>query len=801
MNISVRWLKELAPGLKGTPEELSDRLAMYGIPVDESTDLGAPLGDVLVARVVEVGRHPNADRLSLCVVDAGGAEPVQVVCGAPNVRSGAWYPFAPVGATLPGGVKLKKVKIRGEESQGMLCSPKELGLGRDHAGIMELHGEYRPGEPFVAALGLDDHRLVLDVTPNRGDLLSHLGVARELGPVGEAGLEIPPLPGSAGTPAPGWTRGEGAVEGAGVRLALEDAEGCPRYLGLILRGVRVGPSPEWLAARLRAVGARPINNVVDATNYVLLELGQPLHAFDLDALGGAVVVRRARPGERLTTLDAQDRALTGAVLVIADAERPVALAGIMGGQASEVTDATTDIFLECALFDPARVREGRRVLGMSTDASYRFERGVDPEGLERAALRAAELIQATAGGTVDPVALDAQGGVWERPVVRLRRARVRQILGQALEDEALAGYLTPLGFDLTPVPDGFDVRVPGARSYDVTREIDLVEEIARRHGYDAFPSVLGPYRPTAVPDAPLEGLEDRLRTLLAGLGYLEARSAPFAPEEDGDVPLAKPLSAAESRLRRALAPGLLHRVEGNFARGERNVRLFELGTAFLPGGADGRPLEETRLAAAWTGDRHPPHWSGTAAAFDLWDVRGVSARVAEALGLSVAAAPDATEAPGWLEGRRAFVLHATDGAVCGWAGEVRATAVDAPAWAGTVWALEVQLTDAMAAPRPATYCPVPTQPPVERDLALLLPDGVSAAGAEEVVRSAAGEHLEAVEVFDVYSGEELPAGARSVAYRLRFRAPTRTLTDEEVDRAVERVLKRLREEAGVERRG
>jgi phenylalanyl-tRNA synthetase beta chain len=625
-------------------------------------------------------------------------------------------------------------------------------------------------------------------------------VARELCPEGEAGLSLPRLPDSHGTPAPEWSRGRGAVEGAGMRLALEDAVGCPRYLGAILRDVRVGPSPEWLAGRLRAVGAHPINNVVDATNYVLYELGQPLHAFDLQTLGNAVVVRRARPGERLTTLDGEDRALSGAMLVIANAERPVALAGIMGGQASQVADGTTDVFLECALFDPARVREGRRTLGMSTDASYRFERGVDPEGLERALLRAIELIRTTAGAGPAPVALDAHGDAWERPRLTLRSTRVRKVLGTDFEPGALGAYLRPLGFDVQDAPEGITVRVPGARSFDVTREIDLVEEIARRHGYDAFPSVLGSYRPTAVPDAPLEGLEDRSRTLLAGLGFLEARSAPFAPEAEGDVALAKPLSAAESRLRRALVPALLHRLEGNFARGQSSIRLFELGTAFLVGGSAGRPLEETRLGAAWTGARMPPHWSGPARPYDLWDAKGIAAHVADHLGLTVALLPDADEVPGWLERRRAFVLAADDGTPVGWAGEVREGAVDAPAWAAAVWALEVRLTEAMAAPPPPAYRPLPAQPAVERDLALLLPEGVSAAVAEQVVRAAGGAYLEAIEVFDVYSGTELPHGSRSVGYRLRFRAPERTLTDEEVDRAVERVLDRLREEQHVERR-
>jgi phenylalanyl-tRNA synthetase beta chain len=386
MNISYRWLQELVPELADPAERVASRLAMYGAPVEELVRLGEFLSEIVIARVAAVRPHPNADRLSLCTVDAGAGEPLQVVCGAPNVRAGAFYPFAPVGAMLPGDLVIRKAKIRGEESRGMLCSERELGLGRDHAGLMELHGRWHPGEPFLDALGLDDVRLVVEVTANRPDLLSHIGIARELAPGGR--LELPALPGAAqeASREPSFAVERLTGETGGVTVTIEDAGGCPRYLGAVIRGVTIGSSPAWLAARLRAVGLRPINNVVDATNYILYELGQPLHAFDLRWLGGpAVRIRRARSNEELVTLDGISRSLSPDMLVIADEQRAVAVAGVMGGEDSEVRADTTDIFLECALFEPKTVRRTRTALGLSTDASYRFERGVDPEGGSRVA--------------------------------------------------------------------------------------------------------------------------------------------------------------------------------------------------------------------------------------------------------------------------------------------------------------------------------------------------------------------------------------------------------------------------------
>jgi phenylalanyl-tRNA synthetase beta chain len=824
MNISYRWLCDLVQGLQLTPQEVADRLAMLGAPVDEVLDLGGPLRDIVIGRVVQAGRHPNADRLSVCTVDAGSGYTVQVVCGAPNVKDGAYYPFAPVGATLPGGVTIRRAKIRGEESQGMLCSPRELGLGRDHEGIMELHGEFEPGRSFIETIGLDDARLAVDVTPNRPDLLSHFGIAREIAAATGLEARLHGLPGAPSLPELAGGNGD-ATDGAGANRARNDASGadtadgdpagdaaggaavavriddedlCPRYHGLVIRGVRVGPSPEWLATRLRAIGLRPISNVVDATNFVLHELGQPLHAFDLDRLGGEVVVRRARAGERITTLDGVDRALAADMLVIADGARPVAIAGVMGGADTEVHADTRDLLLECALFDPASVRATRRAFGLSTDASYRFERGVDPDGMLRAVRRAAELIVAVAGGHVEGAPSVTGPGLPATAPVRLRPGRVAQVLGEPFSGEAVAGLLRPLGFDVAVEVDAVVVGVPGHRRYDVSREEDLIEEIARRHGYDAFPEELRPFRPGTVPSHPLFALEDRLRTRLVGRGFMEAHTAAFAPEQDGDVALLLPLAATESRLRRALLPGLVRRMEHNFARGARSIRLFELGTVFALGEVGGLPREATHLAMAFTGLRRPQHWTEGGAPFDVWDLKGIAAEVAAELGLGLEESADDPQLDAGLSFR---LVERETNEPRGTAGRIRAERIDAPAWADDAWGLEVELrAGAVAVAGAVRYRELPAFPGIERDLALLLPESLKSDSVVSAIRAAAGPLLEDVEPFDVYSGAGVPDGSRSVAYRLRFRAADRTLTDAEADDAVRRALQRLNEEMGVTQR-
>jgi phenylalanyl-tRNA synthetase beta chain len=785
-----------------TPVEVGDRLAQRGAPLEGREDLGAQFAGLTVARVLSVEQHPNADRLSLCQVDAGGSTPVQVICGAPNVRTQAWYPFAPVGCSLPDGTRIKKAKIRGVQSEGMLCSERELGLGRDHSGILELVGDFTEGQALIEALAMDDVRLDVEVSPNRGDLLSHMGVARELAPEGHVGLSLPAIPGARPYEAPLKTDAQ-EVEAAGFRLRVEEPDLCPRFLAVVIRGVRVGPSPLWLANRLRSVGAQPINNVVDVTNYAMLEMGRPMHAYGLEKLkGSASVVRLAKEGETLETLDGVGRALGPEMLMVCDAEEPVGIGGVMGGGSSEVSDQTVDVLLECALWDPPNIRSTRRALDMSTDASYRFERGVDPEFHEAATRRAAELIMAVAGGEPDGELLDVCGRPWSAVDVPLRRARVRRVLGVDFDTGTLRGLLEPLGFEITGEDrESLTVRVPGFRTYDVRREIDLIEEVARTYGYDAFPESLGAFRPGTVPDHPLFLLEDALRTLLVGRGLLEAQIPAFAAESEGEVALNNPISSNDSHMRRWLLPGLLRRVAYNFARGARTVRLYELGTSFRKPDQPGQPPSEaTHLAVTLTGLRAPAHWSGDAMDTDVWELKELAeAATNAAYGSRVRVVPGALDHPS-LE-RAGLQMQDEGGEVIGVAGKVIGSALDAPAWAGPVWGLELTLPHRPDMERSIIAAPLPGFPGVERDFALLIPHSVAAATVRDVIVRYGGPLLVGVEIFDLYEGEELPQGHRSVAHRLRFQSAERTLKDAEVDRATKRILSKLKEELSVEARG
>jgi len=801
MKVSARWIRDLVPGLRATPGEMADRLALRGAPVEEITSPGEGLADVVIGKVVTAQPHPNADRLTLCTVD-GGQGIVQVVCGAPNVRAGGVYPFAPVGAVLPGDFAIKKAKIRGETSEGMLCSAKELGLGGDHSGILELDGDLTPGLSFVDALGLDDATLDVEITVNRGDLLSHVGVARELAGDGGGAVVLQPLP-DAPDEALAYQEDTSKVSVGAVSVAIEDPDLCSRYLGVVIRGVRVGPSPAWLQERLRGAGSRPINNVVDATNYVMLELGQPLHAFDLGKLAdSAIVVRRAKASERtFTTLDDEERKLTGDMLMICDAERPVAVAGVMGGLHSEVDDATTDVLLECAIFEPKSIRATRKALGMSTDASYRFERGVDPAGVRRAVERCVALILGTAGGAVDGPVLDCCPKPFEEEVVDLRLARVEKLLGVPFEPATVRKLLGPLGFEIVGETEWtLHVRVPGFRSYDVRREVDLIEEIARTHGFDNFPAELRPYRPGTVPDDAGLRLEDELRRALAARGLYEAHTPAFAPEGEGDVEVNNPLSTTERFMRRSLLPSLLRRVEHNFSRGNRDVRLFEIGTSFRRAGTGEAPAEETHLVAVLTGRREPPHWSTKEEPFAVWDLKSLLEDVAARAYRGAALVHPGLGVGERLDANAAFTV-VVDGREVGHGGRVAEGAVDAPVWADDVWALEVTLPSPVTPRVAVSYRALPTFPGVERDLALVVPETVTSEQVSTTIRDAAGALLEAVELFDVYQGKIGTEIARSLAFHLRFRSAERTLKDKEVDKAVESVLRRLEEELGVKARG
>ncbi len=790
MIVSRRWLESLL-GRPLEGRDVADRLARQVAPVDGVVPIHQDLREVVVARVLEVKQHPNADRLSLCQVDAGGGQPLEVVCGAPNVQAGKSYPFAPVGATLPGGLKLERRKIRGVESNGMLCSAKELGLGVDHAGILELQTDAPPGTPFLEAVPIADEQIIIDVSANRPDLLCHRGVARELAVSLGATVKLPEIGGlavgrlggskHASPTAKPPNRQTAKVDGVEVRL--DDPEGAPRYMIAVIRGVKVQPSPPWLATRLQAIGQRSINNIVDATNYILFEVNQPLHAFDLAKLRGpAVVVRRAKPGEQIVTLDGVSRRLTAEMTVICDDQRPQIVAGVMGSAESEISAATTDIVLECAYFQPTRIRRTRRALGVSSESSYRFERGIDMLGMPEAMGRAIDLIRALAGGEMREPPID----LWPEPQksrsVFLRDARVGHLLGVPVPRKEIERLLSAVGFVAAPKDDRLAVQIPGWRP-DVTREVDLIEEVARLRGYDTFPDELRPYRPGTVPDAPAELTLHRIREQLvaSGNGLLEARTLPLGPADGPDaVAVLNPLSAEEAHLRSRLLPGLIRRVEYNWAMGNRDVRLFEVGTVFRASGrpAD-RPIEELHLAIVLTGARHPRHWTDSTNAaklpdMDIWDLK-------QHFELAVGLAAGSDD-----------VQPAANGS--GW----RPLEADAPKWAAPLFGLEVKIV--VAPPSPVRYQPLPSQPSVVRDISLVLPGSVTAGAVEAVLRREGSRLLERLDVLDEYRGAGLPAGTRGVTWRCTFRAADRTLTEREAVEVLERMLRAGEADLDVHRR-
>ena len=790
MRVPLRWLAEWIP----LPDEaeLLARLTQGGLEVEEVVRVGPDLSGVRVGHVVARDKHPNADRLSLCRVDLGDGEPAEIVCGAPNVAAGQKVAVVSPGATLPDGRKLEKAKIRGVTSHGMICSASELGLEGDQAGILVLDASAPVGAPLDTVLSVGDRVVDVALTPNRGDCASMLGIAREVRAHFGGALTIPPTeaPETPASPAPAF------------RVEISDPTGCPRYVARMVRGVRVGPSPAWLQQRLEAAGMRPVDVVVDVTNLVMLEFGQPLHAFDAGTLRGAVVrVRHAAPGEKLATLDGETHTLDPDDLVIADAERAIAVAGVMGGAETQVTARTRDVLLESARFDPARVRRTARRLGIQSEASYRFEREIDPAGVRRAADRAARLLAELAEGNVASGAVEATGAAATAvPSIELDPGRANRLLGTALSREAVVALLARVDVDVEDADASpLRCRVPSWRN-DLRRREDLIEEIARIHGFDAIPATL-PRQPLApVVVARSRVVADAARDALAAAGLLECMTLPFARPADLDllglaaddprralVRLQNPLTDEEGALHTTLVPALLEIVRRNRAHQVERVRVFEVGRTFHPS-ADGQlPRERLRLAAVITrGDERL--WDAAAAPV-FFELKGAAEQVLEAIGVAARFSPGGEE-PFWHPGSSARIDVAGD--CVGGVGELHPDVaarfdLDAPC------ALLTLDLDALAAAAPAEprFVEPSRQPRVRRDLAVLLPRDETAGRVLDAIRSTAGPHLVDAAVFDRYEGPGVPEGRVSVAFRLVFQRPDRTLTDAEVTRASDRVIAML----------
>ena len=802
MNASYEWLRTFVP-FKLTPTELRDLLTSRCATVDDLVSLREDLRDIVIARVVEAVRHPNSDHLWLTKVDAGTGTVVDVVCGAANVTVDALYPFAPVGAVLPGGMKVEKRKIRGETSEGMLCSAKELGLGQDQEGIMALTVVAEPGTKFLDAMPIGDTRLVIDVLPNRPDLLSHEGLAREIAAATGGTVTRPEITDE--KPFVIRTHTVKATSGrvGDVTVRLEDADGCVRYAGAVITGLKVGPSPAWLARRIESAGSRSINNVVDVTNYMLLGFGQPMHAFDLDKIArSTVVVRKTRGEELIKTLDGVDRTLPPGAVVIGDAERAQAIAGIIGGSGSEVSDETTEIFLEVAAFNPARIRATRRALAISTDASYRFERGVDVDAIPGLVDYAVRLILSVAGGIPQGSPIDLYPLPKRPPPISLRLTRVARLLGEPVETGEVEKNLRSVGFRIAPeAKDVLKISPPSWR-HDVKGEVDLAEEIARLRGYDTFSSELRPFRASAVPDSPLVPVIRRVQDALVATGLLEVRPMPFVADGKGaTVRVTNPLAEDEAFLRGDLLTTLVARAEHNLAHMQGNVRLFEVGTAFFAGESPANlpgpkkaaiPREEMHVAALLMGQRAPTHFTrAVQPSYDEWDIKYVAETTA------AAAFPGA--AVKLIPGSGVMLWDISVDAKT--VGSARRLKLDAPVWARPAFGLEINLEAIeQTAVKNKAYRPIPLTPRVQVDLALVAATSVTAAQIDEVIRREAGELLETLTLFDEFVGQGIPEGSRSLAWALTFRHPERTLKDKEVQGRTETIVKALEGELGVRQR-
>jgi phenylalanyl-tRNA synthetase beta chain len=801
MKIPYSWVREFVD-VDLTAEQAAERLVNAGLEVPSVTAVAPELRGVVVGEIEAIERElgeSHGHRLVVCRVSTG-RQRFAVVCGAPNARVGLRAAFAPPGAALPGGRAVGVATIRGVESQGMLCSERELGLGDEHeAGVLALDADAPLGGDLVAHLGLDDRVLEIEITPNRPDCLSVLGVARELAALTGRRLRPPAIP-----------RREARVAARGlVRVRVEAPDLCPRYTVRVISDVRVGPSPAWLAARLRACGLRPISNVVDVTNYVLWELGHPLHAFDGDRVTDATfVIRRAQSGERFTTLDGQERALDEAMLVIADPARAIGLAGVMGGANSEVGAATTRVFLESAYFAPASIRRTSRALTLRTDAAYRFERGADIEGLVDANARAAQLIAELAGGTVARGMVDVYRRR-RRPVrVRLRLSRVERVLGVAPTRTHARRILAGLGLGVRDRGRDLEVDVPSFRR-DLTMEDDLAEEIIRVWGYDKIPSTLlaGATVEVARESERLRQ-EGVVRRALVGAGLMEAVVYSFteparatalrAAADPEPLALRNPLSQEASLLRQHPLDGALGVVATNVRRRQPDVRVFEIGRTYARASSGDTGTVEPRWATvALAGARQEPGWHGGGGAVDVYDAKGYAEHV-----LAIFGVPAQTRAGGRLGGfepdSHASLVTETGDVVAEF-GEVAATARERFGIDEPVFVAAIPLDRLPSLPVAPRYQPLPRFPAVQRDMAFAIAEPTLAVAAvQAAIARAAGPLLREVAVFDVF---RLPDGARSVAWRLTFQAEDRTLTDDEVNAIHGRVAEAVSREFGITLRG
>ncbi len=785
MRFNEKWLREwVDPPV--TAEILGEQLTMAGLELDSIEPAAPAFSGVVVAEVLSVEPHPDADKLRVCQVDAGTGETLQIVCGAANVRAGLKVPAALIGARLPGDFRIKKAKLRGVASAGMLCAEAELGLAESSDGLMELPQDAPVGADIREFLDLDDKVIEIDLTPNRGDCLGIAGIAREVGVLNRLPVQGPEI---------------GDIEPAipdtlDIRVTAPVA--CPRYLGRVLRGVDArARTPLWMRERLRRSGIRSLGPLVDVTNYVMLELGQPMHAFDLTRIHGGIEVRMARNGEKLVLLDGNELTLDDDTLLICDADRPLALAGIMGGEDSGIGDDTRDVFLECAFFSPLAIAGRARRHGLQTDSSFRFERGVDPQLQHRAMQRATALLLAICGGQAGPVievASDADLPV--PPRIMLREARLRRMTGIEIGAGEVGEILERLGMDVSRTDAGWEVIAPAFR-FDIALEADLIEEVARIYGYDRLPTRVPQVRlrPSSMPEGRLD--LSRIRACLVDRGYHEvitysfidpAHQALIDPQVEPRA-LANPISSEMAVMRTSLLPGLLNTIAYNQKRQQGRVRIFESGLRFIP--QDNDLQQKETLSAAISGDAYDEQWGLSARPADFYDLKADLEALLILTGREKDFRFESMTHPALHPGQSAAVFDGRE--QVGWVGSIHPQVIEKLGLLSPIVAFEMDL-DALGQARIPSFRPLSKFPSIRRDLAIVVDETVSAARIAEVVRQAAGERLQDLLLFDVYQGEGIDSGRKSIALGLILQDYSRTLTDRDVEDTITPVLQALRDE-------
>lgn len=815
MRVSTEWLSDYISLENVAPEDLAERITRAGIEIDVVENRNQGVTKVVVGYVKSKEKHPDADKLNICKVDAGLEEELQIVCGAKNVDAGQKVPVAMIGAKLPGGLDIKKAKLRGVLSQGMICSAKELGLNdkllpkEQQEGILVLPSELEPGTPIEQVLGLNDHVLELDLTPNRSDALSMIGAAYEVSAILGREMTLP-------KPEEQLTE-SGSPAAEHISVTVNEPELCTHYAARYITGVKIAPSPLWMQNRLMAAGIRPINNIVDITNYVMLEYGQPLHAFDADRLaGGNIVVRTAAEGEKMVTLDGQERKLKETMLLITDGEKPAAIAGVMGGENSEVTSDTVNLLLESAKFDGTTVRKTSRDLGLRSESSLRFEKNVDPNAVIPALNRAASLIAQYAAGTVHPGIVESVPAQAEELTISLSTDKVNNYLGTALTTEEIKAIFDRLHFAYEVLSgDELKVTVPTRRG-DITRDVDLIEEVARLYGYDLIPTTVieGPTTPGSFTKA--QTIRRALRGLLSNGGYHEVISYSFVNPVRGSlfseltkgshsVKLAMPMSEEQSVLRTSILPQMLSAAEYNRNRKQDSLALFEIGNVFdtEEENLTKQPREIPALSLLLSGNRVEKQWNTSVQKVDFFDLKGAIESIFAYLGLDKNVSYIANEPKDFHPGRSASIylnIEGKDAILIGTMGQVHPEIQNSYDLADT-YVAELSLGAIYEYARPVlVYRELPRFPAVERDIAVVVEENVEAGAMLTSIRESAGELLQSVQVFDIFTGEKLGLGKKSVALALTYRHHEHTLTEEEITAVHSKVVEELSTRFGAELR-